>query len=126
VIPVRIAFLALILISGCATSSTPVETADSLTRLLREGEEAEWRGDWDGAGAAYGRAARDFGDHSESWSRLGEYRRFCLHDPAAAEAAFKRALEAPRTTETSIAFAWRGLGEVARGRGEIDRAIGCF
>lgn len=119
----------MIAIAGCQSPkqpSAPAQTPFVLAWHLHLGEEAEARGDWAEAGAAYEQAVRDFGGHSESWSHLGEYRRFWLHDPAAAEAAFKRALEAPRTTGASIAFAWRGLGEIARARGAIDRAIEHF
>src|SRR6185503_19034557 len=47
-------------------------------------------------------------------------------DPAAAETAFKKAIDAKFESPASVAFAWRGLGEIARGRNQIDRAIQCF
>lgn len=118
----------LVLLAGCAAPkrSVPAPIPDRLAQLLRQGEEAETRGDGAEAGRIYEAAVRDFPDHSAAWSHFGEQRRFWARDPAGADAAFKRALDAPLVTDASVAFAWRGLGELARGRGEIDRAIACF
>ena len=118
----------LILTAGCQgpKRSAFAETPGALARILKQGVEAETRGDGLGAAAAYERAAREFADYATSWAHLGEHRRFWGRDPAAAEEAFRRAIDAPFITEASIAYAWRGLGEVARGRGEVDRAIACF
>lgn len=118
--------LGAVVIAGCAAAAHPVPIPDALAEILLQGEEAESRGDGAGAGAAYERAVREFGGHSDSWSHLGEWRRFWDRDADGAEAAFWRAIDAPLTTLTSIAFAWRGLGEVARGRRQFGKATGYF
>jgi tetratricopeptide (TPR) repeat protein len=98
--------------AACRTPSRSAETPEALALLLSQGD--------------FDRATRDFGDYSVSWSHLGEHRRFWNQDPQGAESAFRRAIDAPLTTDASLAFSWRGLGEIARGRGELDRALGCF
>jgi tetratricopeptide (TPR) repeat protein len=118
--------LGALLAAGCAAPERSDPVSPALAEILRQGEEAESRGDGAGARSAYEQAVRDHGDHSAAWSHLGEWRRFWGRDAAGAEQAFQRALEAPQTTDASLAFAWRGLGETARGRGQVDRAIECF
>ncbi len=122
------AVVALILVAGCSTPkrSAPPDPPPVLADLLLQGLEAEFRGDGRAATLAYESAARDYADYSAAWSQLGECRRFWGRDPAGAEAAFRRAIDAPVATEKSVAFAWRGLGEIARGRGQIDQAIACL
>jgi tetratricopeptide (TPR) repeat protein len=120
--------LGFLLIAGCAAPnrSAPAPVPEPLAFILRQGEEAETRGDKAAAGAAYERAALEFEDYSAAWSHLGEFRRFWARDLDAAWDAFKKAILAPKTQDASVAFAWRGLGEIARGRGGIDQAIECF
>jgi tetratricopeptide (TPR) repeat protein len=120
--------LALVLAAGCQTPrrSVPTPTPEPLASLLRQGQEAESRGDKAAVGAAYERAVREFEDYSVAWSHLGEYRRFWAHDLNAAFDAFKKAIESPKTTDTSVAFAWRGLGELCRAKAKVDDAILCF
>jgi len=120
--------LILIAIAGCAApqGSARTEIPSELARLLREGREAENRGDADAARSAYEVAYLAFGDHSAPCALLGECRRFWQCDGKSAEELFKRAIDAPKPDDPWIAFAWRGIGEIARGRGEIDRAIECF
>lgn len=120
--------LVILLIGGCQSPqrSAPAPTPEPLALLLRQGQAAESKGDKAAAGAAYERAVREFEDYSVAWSHLGEYRRFWAHDLDAAWDGFKKAILSPRTTNASVAFAWRGLGEVARGRGGIKQAIECF
>jgi tetratricopeptide (TPR) repeat protein len=98
----------------------------ALDAVLRIGEEAEARGDRDRAGEAYASAARAFPDHAAAWTHHGEFLRFWRHDAGAARAAFERALAAPQADRASLAFAWRGLGELARHDGRIDEAIRFF
>jgi len=120
--------LALVLVAGCSSPkrSAPAESPEPLVHLLSQGRECETNGDGPGAAAAYERATREFPDHSVAWSHLGEHRRFWGRDPASAEAAFTSAIHSKVTTGPSVAFAWRGLGEIARGRGQVDHAIECF
>lgn len=122
------AVLGAVVIAGCQSPnrSTPVETPEALALLLRQGEEAESSGDGSGAAAAYEQAARDYGDYSAAWTHLGEHRRFWGRDPDGAWEAFHRAIDAPRSTESLVAYAWRGMGEIARGQRDIEKAIGCF
>jgi tetratricopeptide (TPR) repeat protein len=119
------ASIVLALSAGCSTPAA-VEDPETLSGLLRKGQEAETRGDGIAAGSAYEQAVRDFPDQSSSWAAFGEHRRFWQRDSAAAEVAFRKAIDAPRRTRDSVAFAWRGLGEIERGRGQVDRAIECF
>ncbi|MBI4563875.1 MAG: tetratricopeptide repeat protein [Planctomycetes bacterium] len=102
------------------------EIPERLLHILQDGEAAEARADRHGAEAAYKRATQEFGNYSSSWSYYGEFHRFWSHDLTAAAQAFNHALKAPLATNVSIAFAWRGLGEIARERGEIDQAIACL
>ncbi|MCI0652790.1 MAG: tetratricopeptide repeat protein [Planctomycetes bacterium] len=102
-----------------ALGSTPPE----LARLLEAGEEAEAVADFDAAGEAYERATLEFPESAAAWSYYGEHLRFARNDAAGAEAAFRRALAARRADPRAQAFAWRGLGEIARGRGQFDEAI---
>jgi hypothetical protein len=90
--------LGLVLVAGCASPkrSAPAPVPVSLSVLLREGEQAESKGDKAAAGAAYERAVREFEDYSIAWSHLGEYFRFWAVDLNAAF-AFKRAIESPKT-----------------------------
>lgn len=124
----RFAFAWLLLIAGCASpkSSVPTETPPELAQLLREGQEAERRGDAASAQRAYEVAHLAYGDHSAPCALLGEFRRFWQHDGKGASHYFQLAIDASKPDDHWIAFAWRGLGEVARWRGEIDRAIQVF
>ncbi|HZL72870.1 MAG TPA: hypothetical protein VFC86_10440 [Planctomycetota bacterium] len=122
------AALVLFLAAGCQgpNRSAPAPTPEPLAVILREGEEAESRGDKAAAGAAYERAVREFEDYSVAWSHLGEYCRFWAQDLDAAFDAFKRAIQSPKTTDASVAFAWRGLGELCRAKAKVEDAIICF
>lgn len=117
---------AVLALAACGAPQRLEKNPDALEALLRRGEEAESGGDGRTAGEAYEQAVRDFGDYSSAWSHAGEFRRFWKRDPAAGEAAFRKSIDAPRFTDDSVAFAWRGLGEIARSRGDVDRAIACF
>ena len=123
----RVAVL-LALIAGCAAPkrSAPAPVPDPLALILRQGQEAEAKGDKAAAGAAYERAVREFEDYSVAWSHLGEFRRFWAHELDSAFDAFKRAIQSPKTTDASVAFAWRGLGELCRAKSKVDDAITCF
>ncbi|HEU4339140.1 MAG TPA: tetratricopeptide repeat protein [Planctomycetota bacterium] len=123
-----VAILGLILIAGCASPkrSVPAPVPDRLAEMLRQGEQAETRGEGAEAAKIYEAAVRDFPDYSVSWSHLGEYRRFWAHDPEGAIEAFHKAANAPQATAESVAFAYRGWGEVERSRGRISKALGLF
>ena len=113
-----------IVLAACrAPERAPSERLD---QLLRHGEEAESRGDGQAAGVTYEQAVRDFGNHSSSWSHLGEHRRFWQRDPGGASEAFRKAIQAPVADPKAVAFAWRGLGEVARSAGRVDEAVENF
>ena len=120
--------LGLFLVAGCSTStsSVPAGNPPELARLIREGLQAEARGDGAGARAAYEKATRDFPDHSAPWALLGEYHRFWGHDGDAARRQFSRAIRAPMPNSYWIAFALRGMGEVARAEKRIAKAIALF
>lgn len=123
-----VVILGALAIAGCQSpsTSTPVEVPEALALLLRQGEEAETRGDGSGAAAAYEQAVREFGDYSTAWTHLGEHRRFWSRDPEGAMQAFRRAIDAPRSTDSLAAYAWRGMGEIARGKGKVEEAVACF
>lgn len=120
--------VALVLLAGCSTPkrTAPTPVPEPLALLLRQGEEAESRGDRSAAGAAYERAVLEFDGHAAAWSHLGEFRRFWSHDADGAAKAFSRAIEAPQFDEAAIAFAMRGLGEIARQWGQVKRAVECL
>jgi tetratricopeptide (TPR) repeat protein len=97
-----------------------------MAAMLREGHEAETRGDAAAAKAAYEKAVREHPLHSAPWAHLGEYHRFWGRDPEAAWDAFKGALDARVPDDQWIAFALRGMGEISRAQGRFTKAIYLF
>jgi len=112
----RVAAALFVLLASCG----------GVSEILEEGEAAEARGDGDAAGRAYWRAVVEFPERAEGWAAYGEHLRFRRDDAAGARRAFERAIAAPRGGEDSRAFAWRGMGELARDEGRVDDAIRCF
>lgn len=109
----------LVLLAACATAPTP----PALGGLLAEGERGEAQGDPAAAGYYYAKAVRTHPDHSAAWAYYGEHHRFRTNDLRLARDAFERALSARNQDPASVAFAWRGLGELAHKRGDVAAAI---
>lgn len=106
------------------TAAPRLEIQDTtLAELAASGVAAERREDFAAAGAAYGRAIQRFPRHAQAWAQYGEYLRFYAHDEARAQAAFERAVQAPVADPAAVAFALRGLGDMAGRRGDLPRAI---
>lgn len=104
----QIAALGLVAALGSCATTTPPEL-DAL--LSREN---------------YLRATIEYSDYAIAWAHYGEQLRFEKNEPEKAEAAFLRAVAAPRSDARSVAFAWRGLGEIARERRDIEGALFYF
>lgn len=122
----RTCALAALALAGCFPPAPEVSIPPALDAVLRIGERAEAEGNRERAGEAYEAAVRGFPEHAAGWAHLGEFLRFWRSDAAGARAAFERALAAPVADRTSAAFAWRGLGELARHEGRVEEAIRCF
>jgi tetratricopeptide (TPR) repeat protein len=102
----QIAALGLVALLACATHPPELESLISREQYLR--------------------ATIEYADYAVAWAHYGEQLRFEKNQPAKAEAAFLRAIAAPKSDSRSVAFAWRGLGEIARERNDIEGALACF
>lgn len=97
-----------------------------LERILQEGRSAERVADPLRIEEAYRRGVEQFPEHAAAWVHYAEFHRFWKNEPGTAEQLFQRGLNARYCDDISTAFAWRGLGEIARGRGDVDAAIRFF
>ncbi|MGE3165903.1 MAG: tetratricopeptide repeat protein, partial [Planctomycetota bacterium] len=120
--------LALSLATGCNPTVAPTQGSPEkpLSTLLENGKLAEAAADPTAVEAWYQRAVRAYPEHAAAWVHLGECQRFWLADLDLASSSFQRALTVPHRDPTSLAFAWRGLGEIARARGDMALAIEHF
>jgi tetratricopeptide (TPR) repeat protein len=94
--------------------------------LLEQASKAEFNGDYAAALKLYTEATRKNPGNSEAWAAMGEHLRFYAHDEKAASDAFKKALSVSDKKPQAIAFAWRGLGELAAKEQRDDEAIKNF
>jgi tetratricopeptide (TPR) repeat protein len=99
---------------------------DAIEAQLEKAATAESQNRFDDARKLYESAVKKHPESALAWSAYGEHLRFYVHDAKAAEAAFRKALNARSQTEYAEAFSWRGLGEIAEGKGDFREAIRCF
>jgi len=113
-------------IAACGIAHAADARKDGLNTLIDKAGAAEFRGEYASARSVYTQATEQFRDSSEAWAALGEHLRFYVHDSSAATAAFNTALAAKDQSAYAVAFAWRGLGELALKSGRVDEGLGCF
>lgn len=102
----QIAALGLVALAACASNPPELEALLSRRQFVR--------------------ATIEYSEYASAWAHYGEQLRFEKNDSDKAQAAFFRAIAAPRSDSRSVAFAWRGLGEIARERKDIEGALASF
>jgi tetratricopeptide (TPR) repeat protein len=104
-------------------NAAPVPASAKIEDVLAQGQDSERNGDHAAAGEHYRKATEQWPQDARAWAHFGEYLRFFSLDSAQAEIAFRQALAAEQRDPAAIAFAWRGLGDLAATRGDYKQAI---